>query len=67
MKGNLYGEIRRTILSQELPFCISDLYDLLESLTDDRDLILEILNELYDRRLIDYRAIEEGRYAFVVA
>lgn len=67
MKYNLCTEIRRAILKQETPFCISDLYSRLKSLTDDRDLILQCLDELYDKKLLDYRSIGKDLWAFVVS
>lgn len=66
MKNNLYGEVRRAILNQDTPFTSTDLYYELKGLTDDRNLILQCLDGLYDRRLIDYRSVGENLYAFVV-
>lgn len=64
---NLYARVRRAIMEQKEPFCISDLYDSLKDITDNRDLILECLNEKYEAGLIHYVAIEEGRWAYVVS
>lgn len=64
--------IRRTILSMKKPFCIADLFVVLnlEGITD-RDLILEVLDELYERGLIEYRrregAVDDPKWAFYVA
>jgi len=39
----------------------------LEKITDDRNLILECVNDLFEARLLDYRYVnEEGQWAFVV-
>ncbi len=67
MEYNLCTEIRRAILKQKEPFCISDLYGRLKDLTDNRDLILQCLEELFDRRLLDYKHIEKDIWAFVVS
>ena len=66
MKCNLCLEVRQAILKQQTPFCISDLYNRLKSLTDDRNLILQCLDELYARKLVDYKSIKENLWAFVV-
>lgn len=69
---NIRSTIRQTILSLEKPFCIADLFIVLNSIgIKDRDLILEVLDELYDRGLVDYRR-QEGvvgnpKWAFCVA
>lgn len=67
MEYNLCTEIRQAILKQKGPFCISDLYVRLKNLTDDRNLILQCLDELYDKRLVDYKSIEKDLWAFVVS
>ena len=66
MNDNLCSKIRSAILKQE-PFCISDLYGRLKDLTDNRDMILQCLEELYAERLLDYRPIEKELCAFVVS
>ncbi len=65
-------KIRQIILSLEKPFCIADLFDVLtEQEIKDRDLILQILDELYDEGLVDYRRregiVDEPVWAFHVA
>lgn len=69
---NVCTKIRQTILSMEKPFCITDLFAALNSEgIDDRDLILEILDELYERGIIEYRRregiIDDPKWAFYVA
>lgn len=65
-------KIRQIILAMEKPFCITDLFVTLslEGITD-RDLILEILDELYERGIIEYRrregVVDEPKWAFYVA
>lgn len=64
--------IRQTILALEKPFCISDLFIMLGSKDiKERDLILEVLDELYDRGLVDYRrregVVDNPKWAFFVA
>lgn len=66
------ARIRRVILSAEEPFCTTDLFDDLDSEgITDRDLILEVLDELYDRGLIEYRhqasIVNDPQWAFSVA
>ena len=69
---NVCTKIRQTILSMEKPFCIADLFVVLnsEGITN-RDLILEVLDELYERGLIEYRrregVIDDPQWAFYVA
>ena len=64
-------EIRKIILDQTKPFCISDLYIRIEKIKPaNRGLILEVLNEIYDEGLILYvklpKKIGNTNYAFVV-
>ena len=49
------------ILNQTQPFCLSDIINK----TDNKGLILDVLNELYDEGLVTYECIEENKYAFV--
>ena len=52
---NTRSKIRYTILKMEKPFCISDLFYRLEGNGFfDRELILQVLDELYDEGMIDY-------------
>lgn len=65
-------KIRQTILSMKKPFCIADLFAALNSeRVTDRDLILEVLDELYSRGLIEYRrregVVDDPQWAFYVA
>lgn len=65
-------KIRQIILSMEKPFCIADLFDVLtEQEIENRDLILQILDELYNEGLIDYRRhdgiVDEPIWAFHIA
>lgn len=65
-------KIRQTILAMEKPFCITDLFIALDSEgITDRDLILEILDELYERGVIEYRCregiVDDPQWAFCVA
>lgn len=67
-----YTTIRQTILAMEKPFCIADLFIALDSRgVDDRNLILEVLDELYERGLIEYRrregVVDDPKWAFHVA
>lgn len=69
---NVCIKIQQTILDMEKPFCITDLFAALNSEgINDRDLILEILDELYDRGIIEYRrregVVDEPKWAFHVA
>lgn len=67
MENNLRSKIRREIANQKEPFCLIDIYAELEKITDDRNLILECVNDLFEARLLDYRYVnEEGQWAFVV-
>lgn len=53
-------EISRTILNMEMPFKLSELYDVLEQKgITDRELILDVLNQLYERGLVDYASVED--------
>lgn len=52
---NTRAQIRFTILEMEKPFCISDLFFRLEKDGfKDRELILQVLDELYDEGLVNY-------------
>lgn len=69
---NVRTEIRQTILAMEKPFCITDLFAALNSVgITNRDLILEILDDLYERGLIEYRRregiVDDPKWAFYVA
>lgn len=64
--------IRQTILTMEKPFCITDLFVALNLAgITDRDLILEVLDELYERGLVEYRhregVVDDPKWAFHVA
>ena len=65
---NLRSIVREAILKQTEPFCISDIYFRLENVTKDRELILQVLDELYDEQLLDHVCInrENHLWAFVV-
>lgn len=65
-------KIRQTILAMEKPFCIADLFVALDLVgITDRDLILEILDEFYERGIVDYRRregiVDDPKWAFCVA
>lgn len=69
---NDHTKIRQIILSMKKPFCIADLFVVLDSEgISDRDLILEVLDELYARGLIEYRrregVVDDPKWAFYVA
>lgn len=69
---NVCMKIQQTILAMEKPFCITDLFVVLDSEgITDRDLILEILDELYERGIIEYRrregVVDDPKWAFHVA
>lgn len=66
MEYNLCTKIRQAILEQKSPFCLSDIYTRLKWLTDDRDLILQCVDELLNAKLLDFRHIKEDLWAFVV-
>lgn len=52
---NTRANIRCAILKMKKPFCIADLYFRLEKQGfRDRELMLQVLDELYDEGLIDY-------------
>ena len=52
--------ISRTILNMEIPFELSQLYEVLESKgITDRELILDVLNQLYEKGLVDYASVED--------
>lgn len=53
MEHNLYTKIREAILGQKEPFCLSDIYVRLKGLTDDRNLILQCVEELFAAKLLD--------------
>ena len=55
MDNTARTQIRYTILKMKKPFCISDLFFRLEKNGfTDRELIIQVLDELYDEGLIDY-------------
>ena len=71
---NIRAQIRFSIMKMEKPFCISDLFYRLErNGITDRELIIQVLDELYDEGLIDYcklRGFVDGsssEWAFHVA
>ena len=66
--NNMRSTVRESILRQTKPFCISDIYFRLEKITKDRELILQVLDELYEEQLLDYVCInrEKHLWAFVV-
>lgn len=52
--------ISRTILNMDIPFKLSQLYEVLESKgITDRELILDVLNQLYEKGLVDYASVED--------
>lgn len=52
--------ISRTILNMEIPFKLSQLYEVLEAKgITDRELILDVLNQLYEKGLVDYASVED--------
>lgn len=52
--------ISRTILNMEIPFKLSQLYEVLEKKgITDRELILDVLNQLYEKGLVDYASVED--------
>ena len=74
--SNTRANIRYAILQMKKPFCIADLYFRLEQQGFcDRELMLQVLDELYDEGLIDYckqtGIVDEAdpgyRWAFQVA
>lgn len=67
MEYNLCTKIRQSILKQKIPFCLSDIYIRLKWITDDRDLILQCVDELFEAKLLDFRWIKENLWAFVVS
>ncbi len=60
--------IRQTILSMERPFNVSNLFYLLETKCHitNRQLILNILEELCESGVIKYSEIIDDRWAFAV-
>lgn len=58
-------EISRTILNMEIPFKLSELYAVLEEKgITDRELILDVLNQLYERGLVDYASVEDDTFEY---
>lgn len=52
--------ISRTILNMEIPFKLSELYEVLETKgITDKELILDVLNQLYEKGLVDYASVED--------
>ncbi len=52
--------ISRTILNMNIPFKLSQLYEVLEKKgITDRELILDVLNQLYEKGLVDYASVED--------
>ncbi len=52
--------ISRTILNMNIPFKLSQLYEVLEKKgITDRELILDVLNQLYEKGLLDYASVED--------
>ena len=68
--NNTRINIRKQILNLNKPFCISDLFNIINSDKKiDNGLIIQVLNELYDEELIEYNKIqpptmEYSGYAF---
>ena len=68
----LRSKIKEAILSMETPFCIADLLEMLpkKGIVANNNLVLEVLDELYDYRWIDYRqqssTMDKPRWAFFV-
>lgn len=57
---NTIGIIKKTILGIEKPFKMSDLYaKLAEKGITNKKLILKVLDQLLDERLVDYDDISE--------
>lgn len=53
-------EISRTILNMDIPFKPSRLYEILEAKgITDRELILDVLNQLYEKGLVDCTSVED--------
>lgn len=58
--GTCKLEISRTILNMEIPFKLSQLYEVLEQKgITDKELILDVLNQLYEKGLVDYASVED--------
>lgn len=52
--------ISRVILNMEIPFKLSQLYEILEKKgITDRELILDVLNQLYEKGLVGYASVED--------
>ena len=68
MSNSSYEIIRRTILSMERPFNVSDLFYTLEENhgITNRTLILEVLDELCESGIISYSEINDDCWAFEV-
>lgn len=59
MNCSMRTKIRHAILSMEKPFCISDLFSRMAQYgIEDRKLILQVLDELYDEGVIKYQKNE---------
>lgn len=55
--------ISKTILSMNIPFKLSDLYERLATQgIRDHALILDVLNELYENGLVDYSSVEDDTF-----
>ena len=64
-------EIRKMIMSQSKPFCLIDIYRRLEAIKPvNRDLILEVLDEMYLEQIVLYAELSHKvgntNWAFVV-
>ncbi len=57
--------ISRTILEMDIPFKLSQLYERLarQGITD-KALILDVLNHLYERGLVDYSSVEDDTFEY---
>ena len=59
MESNTLSFVWKAILKMRKPFCIIDLYArLYKKGVTDRELILQVLDEMYDAGLIDFHKIE---------
>ena len=59
--------VRVQILNQKQPFCLSDIYTRMSKKNiTDKELVTQVLNELYDEGLIEYSKISTQKYAFSV-
>ena len=60
--------IRKAIIQMEKPFCKADLINRLKKQGfENKGLIIEIFNEMFDEGLIKYEVFPGGAWAFKVA